>query len=613
MSKFIGRRTAAGAGVTDHGLLTGLSDDDHLQYLIVSALRTVDSPTSGISKTGTGSGDVFTLINAGTGSALFIRQSGTTSDADAALDIDNTDNVGRGLAVFTETADPLLPLVQFSALTSSFDEPVLLITHAERRGLALKVLGDGYLSGQLDGPEAITFTTQTSNPIELGSAGIYLRNDGPGEFYFVNKLGEERTWTVDTTGGADAYVAAGCNINVDTRPDGYKEVSLDIQSVAGLGLIVRSTDSCPELEVDVDAYQIGYDDSDNSFIFADNVQDAIKEIDGYLSGGRVQHIRKIGSEADDAPFNTVFSLDGYEYPLNQDRLMVFINGVAQFEPVDFREATISSIEIVEPRDRNDVIDILILPGSLGGGSSTTTLQNVYDNSESNAKNILLNDGQITFTQSLGTGSALRLISSGSVTPTLVSDQGGTGEAARLKSIDPSVATLLIQKDTAARDSVVNTTIVERTTSHIVGGLTGIGSALLTRLENTGTTLFSASRIVTGTESATDAAEKSYLSIELSDDGVLTEHARFTSDGSFGLNTSTPDATMHIGGDGYFSLGLEVAGQGKVHNAPLAPLNIPILTDPPSIINNGDVWITDIGGTREINARIGGVTYSVAIT
>ena len=72
MSKFLGRRFNSGSGVDDHGLLTGLLDDDHPQYLITTAIRILTSPTSGIEKTGTGAGDVFTLINAGTGSALFI-------------------------------------------------------------------------------------------------------------------------------------------------------------------------------------------------------------------------------------------------------------------------------------------------------------------------------------------------------------------------------------------------------------------------------------------------------------------------------------------------------------------------------------------------------------
>lgn len=414
--------------------------------------------------------------------------------------------------------------------------------------------------------------------------------------------------------GGDAYVAAGCNINVVVNEDGYKEVSVDLQSIAGEGLVVAPTDGCPRLDVDLDAYQVGYDDSGNRYIFADNVQDAITEIDGYLAGQQVRHVRKLGSEASNYPFNTVYELDGYEYPRGQDRLIVYINGIAQFEPQDWTEHSTTSIETAECRDMDDVIDILVLPGSLGGGNGgTTTLQNAYDNSPSGTKNITLDDGQITFAQTLGTGSALRLISSGSVTPTLVADQSGSGQAARLKSVDGSTPTLLIQKDTVARNTTMSTVITERTTSHILGGQMGIGSAWLTRLESSGTNLFDASKIITGSESVADAAEKTYLAIELSDDGSLVEHTRFTSDGSVGINTTAPDATLHVQGDGYLSQGLEVAGQLTVHNTPLAPLHLPVLTDDPPILKNGDTWISDIGGTRKINVRIGGTTYSVQIT
>lgn len=307
-------------------------------------------------------------------------------------------------------------------------------------------------------------------------------------------------------------------------------------------------------------------------------------------------------------------MDGYEYPREEDRLLVYINGIAQFAPINFTEYSTEAVEISEPCDNNDVIDILILPGSLGGGvGGTTTLQNSYDNSPSSGKNVVVDDGQITFTQTLGVGSALRLISSGSVAPTVIADQSGSGQAARLRSVDPTSATLLVQKDTPARNTIANATIVERTTSNILGGQTGIGSGLLTRLESSGTNLFSASRLVTGTESATDAAEKTYFSIELSDDGILTEHIRLTSDGSLAINTTTPDATLHVQGDGYFSQGVEIAGQIKIHNDPLAPLNLPVLTYVPTTLAHGDVWISDISGTRKINIRIGGVTYSATIT
>lgn len=245
--------------------------------------------------------------------------------------------------------------------------------------------------------------------------------------------------TVGGSGG-DAYIEAGCNILVEEDGDGYKTISLDIDSIAGEGLVVdRSGPECPTLDVDLDAYQVNYDDSGNTYIFADNVQDAITEIDGYLANtGRVQHIRKLGDEADDYPVNTIFSLDGYEYPKGEDRVLVWINGIAQFEPINFVELSTTSVQIVESADHDDVIDILILPGSLGGGfGGTTTLQNAYDNSTASAKNIAADEGPITITQTAGTEAALRLISPSSVSPTLIVETNGSGEAVRFKSVDGS--------------------------------------------------------------------------------------------------------------------------------------------------------------------------------
>jgi hypothetical protein len=845
MSKFVGRSFTAGAvDGYDHGLLSGLLDDDHPQYIITSAIRSVVSPTSGITKTGLGAGSVFSLINAGTGAALLIQQTGTTTGA--AVDIVNTGNLGTGLSVLSDTANPTSPLVQFSTSVTTFDEPLLSLVHADLRGLALSVTGDAYVSGQIDGPEAITLTNVSSNPISLGSTGIYIEGT-PGTFFFVDELGNKQTFGANLIEGSniniadvdgykeisvdiqslagpglivvpgplentlavdiDAYqvfyddstnvlifgddvqeaidaidgylqsitsvtggrsrhirkfgsgatntptntifdldgysytpgqdellvfingiaqfdpvdyiessqttitftssivnddvvdivilpdafsggsstaldIIAGCGINVTDATPTTKRISVDLQNIAGSGLIVQSKgDGCNELVVDIDAYQVGYDDSSNTVIFADNVQDAITEIDGYLqsvvtgnavhirkfgsnaensptntvfelngneypigqdrllvfvngiaqfdptdyiesstttitftssivnddivdivilpgvfgsvaavgpidayqvsyddssnilifasnvqdaldeidgylqnigAGGKIIHVRKFGSDADDAPLNTVFSLDGNTYPLGQDRLLVWFNGISQFTPADYTERSTDSIETGTSRNADDVIDIVILPGSLGGGNGgTTNLQNAYDNSASGAKNISLDDGQITFTQTISTGSALRLITSNalSVTPSIVVDQLGMSEGARIRSTDEAVSTLLLQKDAASRNTVLNSTIIERTTSSILGGLTGIGSSILTRLENTGAVIFDASRIVTGTEDAIDSAEDTFLSIELSNSGTLFDHTRFSSDGNIGVGTTSPaEFRVQVSGD-----------------------------------------------------------------
>jgi len=586
MSKFIGRRFIGGGGgdgYSDHGQLSGLLDDDHPQYLITTAIRTLVSPSSGLEKTGTTAGSVFSLINAGTGPALFIQQTGTT-DAYAAAYIDNTENDGSGLSVVSANVDPSQPLVTFSVSSSTFDEPILLLTHPDQHGLALEVFGDGYLSGHLYGTEAVRFVTAESNPIPLGEPGIYIKKTSPtspGEFYFVDKDGNERTWTEAVAAGI-LGINEGCHINT-SETDGYVTVSVDLNTIAGTGLRIEEIDGyCDRLAVD--------------FV------------------GQIYSIHKLGYQADDPDYRSIFSLDGYTYPLDEDRLMVYINGVTQFSPRNYIESSTSTITFTTPVDPDDEIDILILPGSLGGGNGgTTTLQNAYDNSLSGVKTIFLDDGQITFAQTLSTGSVLRLIS-GNVTTALSIDQSGSGEAARLKTVHGTNPTLLLQKDTVSRNTIVDTFVIERTTSHVIGSQTGIGSSILTRLEDTGGNLFPASRITTGTEDATDSSEKTYMSFELSNDGIFEEHIRLTSIGRFGIGTILPSKTIHVEGDGYLSQDLEVANKVIAgSNTGRAPINVPIFTVDPGDLSNGDVWVTDIGGTREIKVRIGGTTYSAVLT
>jgi hypothetical protein len=409
---------------------------------------------------------------------------------------------------------------------------------------------------------------------------------GPGLTYEIGPNGCARLVADAITNGNN--IAEGCGINISTTEDGYKEISIDVPSLAGTGL----------------TYEIGPDGCDRL---------AVDFLDGYTS---IIHIRKSGLDTENSPFNSIFRLDGYEYPTGQDRLILWINGVAQFAPMDFTERSTTTIETAEPCDVDDVLDIYILPQAFGSAISnagTTDLQGAYDNSPIGAKDIELDSGQITFTQTQASGSALRLISTGSVTPTLVVDQGGGGEAARFKTLDNIASAILIQKDVSNRNSIQNTVIIERSTSHVLGGLIGIGSSILTRLENTGTGLFTASRLITAAEDATDATENTYFAIELIDDGSVGEKLRLTSTGRLGINTNNPSATLHVQGDGYFSQGVEIAHQVKIHNTPNAPLNVPILNEDPPTINDGDVWITDISGIRKINAMIGGITYSVQLT
>lgn len=261
MSHFFGRRRVGtgGDGYSDHGQLSGLLDDDHPQYLITTAIRSVIDPASGIIKTGFTAGDVFSITNAGTGAAIFIKQTGTTTNADAALDIDNSTNTGRGLSVFSNAFDPDLPLVQFSALSPLFDEPVLLITHADRRGLALEVAGDAYVSGQILGTEAVTFTPQYGNPIDLGETGLYIEGY-PGTLYYVDQNGNKFTFGLDekvkisSTDTVNDYLlnklVAGPNITITQSNIGGDEKIIIASTASGTGQIAAGDGYYPFVDID---------------------------------------------------------------------------------------------------------------------------------------------------------------------------------------------------------------------------------------------------------------------------------------------------------------------------------------------------------------------------
>ena len=65
---------------------------------------------------------------------------------------------------------------------------------------------------------------------------------------------------------------------------------------------------------------------------------------------------------------------------------------------------------------------------------------------------------------------------------------------------------------------------------------------------------------------------------------------------------------------YFSGELETAKKIRSGTDAIeASLNVPIFSSDPTILENGDVWVTDIGGTRELKVRIAGTTFSTTLT
>jgi hypothetical protein len=258
--------------------------------------------------------------------------------------------------------------------------------------------------------------------------------------------------------------------------DGFPDLSTRIATIyISAGTIVTIDDERGHVNGITDGYQVTYLDGASRFVKGDNIQQALDSIDAYFGTvfeeAPAYHIRQLGENASDYPVNTIFYLDGYEYQVNDSRLLVYINGIAQFSPLDYTERSSESIQFSAPIDHDDVVDVLILPGALGS-ANTTSLQGAYDNSTSGNKRINANDGGV-------------IISSNTLPLTL----------------DASVNDIALQSN----------------------------------------------------------------------------------------------------------------GKIAVDSGDEAPLNVPILTADPINLTNGDVWITDIAGTKKLNARIGGTTFSVILS
>ena len=158
--------TSGGTGVTDHGLLTGLADDDHTQYFNQTR------------------GDARYLQSARTLTA----GAGLTGGGD--LSADRTFTVGAGLGI-TVNADDVALASSVAGNGLTYSSGVLAVGVS---GLGLGV-----------GADAVTLTSSSNpgaNPAILASTalgGLTLQTMDAGTFTATTKV---RTPTIDTASGA---------------------------------------------------------------------------------------------------------------------------------------------------------------------------------------------------------------------------------------------------------------------------------------------------------------------------------------------------------------------------------------------------------------------------
>jgi hypothetical protein len=122
--------------------------------------------------------------------------------------------------------------------------------------------------------------SHTANETIDIAAGFY----GAGKYYNGVTDISHPSWA-GTTSTFYIYLDKDDNLVLDNIT-GYPSLSTNIARVVIVsGIIFDIIDDRAEVNSFIDAYQVAYDDAGNTYIFADNVQDAITEIDGYIAVG----------------------------------------------------------------------------------------------------------------------------------------------------------------------------------------------------------------------------------------------------------------------------------------------------------------------------------------
>jgi hypothetical protein len=122
--------------------------------------------------------------------------------------------------------------------------------------------------------------SHTANETIDIAAGFY----GAGKYYNGVTDVSHPSW-VGATDTFYVYLDKDDNLILNNT-SGYPSLSTNIARIVIVsGVVFDVIDDRAEVNGLLDAYQVAYDDTGNTFIFADNVQDAISEIDGYIAVG----------------------------------------------------------------------------------------------------------------------------------------------------------------------------------------------------------------------------------------------------------------------------------------------------------------------------------------
>lgn len=239
--------TTGGAGVTDHGDLTGLSDDDHTQYLLVDGTRAV-------------TGDF--RVDKSTDATLNINlDSGST--ASQQIDLHFCDRGTQQFALRKNTSNNFVFRDHINSKSSvvielGANDNTLVVDSNSRVGIgtaspsqALHVVGEGYFTGNVElkntADAGLSFiidsgltTTQLANFAfqDQGNGQWTIGKDTSNNFAITDLIGGVTPFTIQqsVTGdtGASIVIESTGDVGIGTGSPAYKlDVNGDIQARGG--------------------------------------------------------------------------------------------------------------------------------------------------------------------------------------------------------------------------------------------------------------------------------------------------------------------------------------------------------------------------------------------
>ena len=188
-------------GVSDHGALTGLSDDDHTQYILVDGTRAFTGTVSGITPTLSAHLSTKGYVDG----AIISDHGALTGLAD---DDHSQDILVDGSRAFTGAVSGITPTLSAHLATKQYVDDNSGGGGVTDHG-ALTGLGDDDHTQYLlvDGSRAVNGTLDVVDKYQLGGVSVIRTSDGDlGGSENVSILGSE---TNILTGGANVYIGYG--------------------------------------------------------------------------------------------------------------------------------------------------------------------------------------------------------------------------------------------------------------------------------------------------------------------------------------------------------------------------------------------------------------------